>query len=106
MDRMIRKYGQQAILRRAGGDRTCWVFADTFRPNQLSDLIMRTDTQGYVSPVGLDVEPDKEQDRLVLLNQSTLAEVGVMDLVSEPTRIAPHGEVVLWILHLRESRLG
>jgi len=69
-DRLIKKYGMEAALRRATDsptDRPCWVVVISYDPHdKATQLTNPTDRQVVMSPVGLENEPpDNEQDVLV-----------------------------------------
>jgi len=101
-DKLIKKYGRNAILRRAAGDRPCTVVEIQFDPReqrgQLSDLIHRTI---LVSAVDLVLAPEMSKDTLITLVPGGTVEDEVLKIVAPPTRLAPGGIVVYWELNVR-----
>jgi hypothetical protein len=94
-DAFITKYGLPAVLRRATGDRPCICFLANYSPRELrGSLIQATDQHAFISAVGLTVEPDNEQDKLIFN--------GVQyDLVAPPNRVKPADVVIYWDLQVR-----
>ena len=101
-DGMIRKYGVPAVLRRASGDRSCVVFISDYTPQErVGKLINQTDRKALVTPVGLDVDPDSEQDRLVTLDPLTGAEKETLRIIAPVGKLAPAEIVIYWELQVR-----
>lgn len=101
-DRMIRKYGAQAILRRDSGDRSCWAFISDYSPQErLGKLINQTDRKAMLSPIGLTADPDSEQDKLVMLDPITGAELETLRIISPVGKLAPAEIVIYWELQVR-----
>lgn len=70
-DSLIRRRGQAAILRRSTGDRECWALEAVLNANDRQALKNPTDRVFLVSPVGLDVAPDYNEDALVWLDKTS-----------------------------------
>lgn len=100
VERIIRRFGMRALLRRSSGDRECFLIRIDYTPNERSDLILSTDWLAMVSTEGLTVAPDNEQDKLVLLN-ATGAEIEVLKIVTEPGRLQPAHDILYWELQVR-----
>lgn len=99
---MIRKYGAPAILRRDSGDRPCVAFISDYMPHErVGKIINQTDRKALVSPVGLTVDPDSEQDRLVTLDPVTSAEIEILRIVSPVGKLVPGNIVIYWELQVR-----
>jgi hypothetical protein len=60
-----------------------------------------TDRRALVSAVGLTVEPDSEQDKLVTLNPVTGAENETLRIIAPIGKLAPTGIVIYWELQIR-----
>lgn len=102
-DGMIRKYGSPAILRREnGGDRSCIAFISDYSPHErVGKLINQTDRKALVSPLGLSIDPDSEQDTLVTLDPATGAELETLRIISPVGKLTPGNVVVYWELQVR-----
>lgn len=101
-DNMIRKYGAKAVLRRDDGDRPCWVFISNYSAQEkIGKLVNQTDRRALVSPIGLDIEPDSEQDRLVTFDPLSGAEKEVLRIVAPIGKLAPADIIVYWELQVR-----
>ena len=104
-DRMIKRYGQVAILRRDAGDRDCIFLEMAYTPSEKHKLQNLTDRKGLVSARDLTIPPDKELDTLVLLDQDTLAttrtEIETLKIIAPPGKLSPGGTVVYWELQVR-----
>lgn len=102
-DDMIRKYGAAAILRRDSGDRQCWSCFVEFSPHErMGKLINQTDRKALVSPVGLTAYPDSEQDKLVILDSVTGAELETLRIIAPIGKLAPKPDIVIyWELQTR-----
>jgi len=101
-DGMIRKYGALALLRRASGDRSCWAFISDYSPHErVGKMINQTDRKALVSPIGLDVAPDSEQDNLVTLNPVTGVELETLRIISPIGKLAPGEFVIYFELQVR-----
>jgi hypothetical protein len=100
---MIAKYGSPAILRREnGGDRSCIAFISEYTPHErVGKLINQTDRKALLSPVGLTLEPDSEQDTLVTLDPASGAELETLRIVSPIGKLAPANIIVYWELQVR-----
>ena len=75
-DRLIQKFGMQAVLRRATDsptDRECWIVVESYDPaDPASSLANPTDRKVYISAGLGDVPgepPDSEQDQLITFIQ-------------------------------------
>lgn len=100
-DGMIRKYGAPAILRRDDGDRPCWVFISEYSPSEKRQLINPTDRKALLSPVGLTLDPDSEEDRLVALDATTGMEKETLKIIAPVGKLAPGGIVIYFELQIR-----
>ena len=101
-DGMIRKYGSPAILRRQSGDRPCWAFIISYTPiERMGKLINQTDRKALVSPVGLAIDPDSEQDNLVTLDTVSGAELQTLRIIAPVGKFAPADTVIYWELQVR-----
>ena len=99
---MIRKYGAPAILRRDSGDRACVAFISDYSPQErMGKLVNQTDRKALVSPVGLTVDPDSEQDRLVTLDPTTGVELETLRIVSPVGKLTPGNITVYFELQIR-----
>ena len=94
-DRLIKRFGQAATLRRATGDRACICVLMQYSPRErVGSMIQATDQHAYISPVGLTIDPDNEEDKLVVN--------GVQyDIVAPAGRFKPAGVVLYWDLQVR-----
>jgi hypothetical protein len=101
-DQMIRKYGTPAILRRDGGDRSCWAFISDYSPHErMGKLVNQTDRKALISPIGLTADPDSEQDRLVTLDPATGTELETLRIIAPIGKLAPAQIVLYWELQVR-----
>lgn len=101
--RMIKKYGGLAKLRRASGDRDCYVYVTDYSPRERDgSLIQATDRVGLLVAEGLTVAPDNEQDILVTLDPDSLAELDNLKIVAPPGKLEVKGIIAYWELQLRE----
>ena len=101
-DNMIRRYGAQAILRRDSGDRSCWAFISAYTPlERMGKIINQTDRKALLTPIGLTVDPDSEQDRLVTLDPSSGAELETLRIIAPVGKLAPAEIVIYWELQVR-----
>jgi hypothetical protein len=107
-DNLIRYFGMDAVLRRAGSspeDRPCQVAIIEYDPREKpSDLANPTDRKVIMSVVNLGVPPDNELDQLVTFVQP-LAKPPVvhevLPLTCKPKPTAPAGVVVIWEFTVR-----
>jgi len=101
-DNMIRKYGLAAILRRDSGDRSCWACIIDYSPHEkVGKMINQTDRKALVSAIGLTVNPDSEQDKLVTLDPTTGAEKETLRIIAPIGKLAQAETVVYWELQVR-----
>ncbi len=109
-DRMIRRYGQTALLRRGETgyeiDRECTALEVQYNASEKRRLQNLTDRKMLISARDLTVAPDKELDRLVILDQSTLnnvppTELEVLKIFAPPGKLSPGGIVVYWEVQVR-----
>lgn len=108
-DRLIQKFGMNAVLRRTTDtptDRPCRVCIVDYMPrDQASQLTNPTDRRVYMSAVGLEGEPpDNEQDQLVTFvqpptNPPVVNEVLPFTCPVKP--LAPAGVVVCYEFTVR-----
>ncbi len=103
-DRLIKKFGMRAVLRRGATDRECFVVLVEYEPSdKATQLANPTDRKVIMSAVGLDGEPpDNEQDKLVTFVQPA----GVIELEELPFTCpvkptAPAGVVVVYEFTVR-----
>ena len=93
-DRMIRKYGAVAALRRANVDRMCYAVESDFTPaERAGKLINPVDRLFLVSSMGLLIPPNNEVDTLIFKGE-------VLRIKAPPGRLAPAGIVVYWELQV------
>jgi len=110
-DRMIRKGGMQAVLRRPGmADRPCSVLQMEFSPmERMGKLVNPTDRKFIVSTIvpgagGTLIAPDAEQDALVTFVQppgSPPVQHEVLRIVAPVGKSALADVVVFWRLTVR-----
>jgi len=109
-DRMIKRYGQTALLRRGETgyeiDRECTALEIAYTPSEKRRLQNLTDRKVLLSARNLDIPPDKELDTLVMLDQTTLdntepTELEVLKIIAPPGKLSPGGVVVYWELQVR-----
>lgn len=101
-DEMIRKYGAPAILRRDSGDRGCVAFIADYTPfERQGKLINQTDRKALVTPIGLTIDPDSEQDKLVTLDPITGVERETLRIIAPVGKLAPTDIVIYWELQVR-----
>jgi len=101
-DKMINKYGQVAILRRATGDRSCVVVNVDYKPQENTGAKADVIPQIFlISALNLDPGPDMGRDSLVLLDPTSEAELPPLKITAPPTKLAPGGTVVYWEIHTR-----
>ncbi len=107
-DRMIRKWGGPALLRRRVSgtvvDRECTAAIIQFTPDQMrAKMIQATERRALVSALAPDgsvlVAPDSEKDQLVTLHKTTGAEIAALRFTRPPVELAPDSTtVVFWDL--------
>lgn len=98
--RMITKYGTNAVLRRADGDRGCIACMINFMPHSSQGSLRNMpDRMFLVSATGLDVPPDAEKDHLVWMPDTPDEEK--LRLISPIGKFAPAGVVVYYELQAR-----
>jgi hypothetical protein len=107
-DRMIRKWGSTAVLRRQdAADRQCTAFITNFDPmERMGKLTNPLDRKALVSALApdgtlLNPAPDEQKDRLIALDPSTGAETDNLHIFEPPDRVDPAGVVVLYQLAVR-----
>jgi hypothetical protein len=103
---MIEKWGMQAVLRRASGDRACTVVITRHSPiERLGQTRNPLDRKVLVSVEGLTDPPDQERDRLVTFLQpmdpNNPIEDEVLKIVEPPGKISMAGQVVYYSLSVR-----
>lgn len=102
-DRQIKRFGQNALLRRASGDRKCVVaFTSIFARDTDGKLINPLSIIVIMSAAG-GVEPDYQEDSLITLNQKTSAELFMHRLTAPCTKLAPGGTAVYWELKVQQN---
>jgi hypothetical protein len=109
-DRMIRKWGVPGVLRRASGDRPCWVVIQDYSPiERVGKMIDPVDRLALVSAIErgstnkLLLAPDREQDRLVTFvpGSDPLVEDETLRMSAPPGKLAPGNVIVYWELRVR-----
>ena len=107
-DNLIRYFGMDAVLRRAGSspeDRPCRVAIIEYDPREKpANLANPTDRKVIMSVANLGVPPDNELDQLVTFvqpptNPPVVHEV--LPLTCKPKPTAPAGVVVIWEFTVR-----
>ncbi len=105
-DRLIRRFGQNAVLRRETSsptDRVCYLILDPTPHEASASMTNPTDRRIYMSVVGLeDMPPDNEQDQLVLFVQpGGTAEKEVLPFTAPVKVTGPGGIDVLYEFTVR-----
>lgn len=107
-DRMLRKWGSTAILRRQStADRQCTVFITSFSPmERMGKLTNPLDRKALVSALApdgtlLSPGPDEQVDRLIVLDPKTGAEIENLHIFEPPDKVDPAGVVALYQLSVR-----
>lgn len=101
-DTLIRKHGARCVLRRASGDRDCYVVITDYSPRERTDMIEATDRVALVSPVDLDIPPDREQgDKLVTFLADNVTEDQVFLIVAPSGKLQQARTVIYWELQVR-----
>jgi hypothetical protein len=107
-DNLIRYFGMDAVLRRAGSspeDRPCRVAIIEYDPREKpADLANPTDRKVIMSAANLGVPPDNELDQLVTFVQPPASPPvvhEVLPLTCKPRPTAPAGVVVIWEFTVR-----
>jgi hypothetical protein len=102
-DRMIKKYGQAAVLRRGNAtDRPCTIAITNFSArDRAGQLVNLTDRIAYVSAKDLTTPPDFEQDRLITFVPGTTTISETLKIVAPAAPIAPGGIALMWELQVR-----
>jgi hypothetical protein len=98
---MIARYGTtSAVLRRGSSDRACTAVEIAFTPRERRALVNPTDRRILISAEDLTTPPDKELDRLVMIDPANGQSKELR--ITEPVgRLAPAGTVVFWDLLVR-----
>lgn len=94
-DKQIHKWGAQALLRRASGDRECWaleVQLDAFEKSTLKNFNHRV---FLISAVGLDLGPNFREDSLITFTPEGV-ENPPLRQTAPVAPLAPGGYVVYW----------
>lgn len=101
-DRLVKKFGMKAALRRGGVDRVCYVvMPDYLSRENPSQMTNPTDRQVFIA-AGLGdastTPPDNEQDQLVTFVQplGTVVDEVLPFTAASVKPIRPAGIVVLW----------
>lgn len=102
-DRIISKWGFNAILRRQSGDRACVAALVDFSPaERRGELVQATDRRFIIKATGLTAPPSSEAgDRFVKIDPDTLAEEQPLRIVQPPGKLEHQGRVVYWTIHCR-----
>lgn len=110
-DRMIRKFGMAAVLRRTVNsvvvDRACTAAVVDYNPMEArGKLLNPIDRVALISARGLSPAPDNEKDTLVtFVPQTDPTQAPVVDqilkLVEPPSRIGPADIPVYWEVKVR-----
>lgn len=107
-DKLITKFGMDAVLRRATGsptDRPCRVVIFD-EPHEKQKLGNPTDRHVYLSPLTEDgevlLDPDDELDHLITFVQPAgTVENEDLPITCKPKKIAPAGVAALWEFTVR-----
>lgn len=108
-DRTLKRYGfatNRAFLRRVVNDvavdRAVTVLEADFGPRERDgEVVRRNDLRFLISVIDLDIDPDKVEDLLVLIDENG-AETEYV-IATEPKRTAPGGINVFWQVHVRSK---
>lgn len=108
-DQMIQKWGVPGVLRRASGDRPCWVLIQDYSPiERMGKMIDPIDRLALVSAIergtgNVLLAPDREQDRIVTFvpGSDPLVEDETLRMSAPPGKLAPGNVVVYWELRVR-----
>lgn len=106
-DRLIRKFGMKASLRRDGVDRDCWVvFPEYLAREKPSEMANPTDRQVYIAAGLGDVmttPPDNETDQLVTYVQPLGTQVDeILPFTGGPVKpVRPAGVTVVYEARVR-----
>ena len=100
---MISRWGMDAVLRRASGDRPCKVVITSYSPmERLGQMRNPVDRKVLMSIEGLSIPPDQENDRLVTFVKDTTTVDEVLKIIEPPGKIAMAGETVFYRLSVRK----
>lgn len=104
VDKMIRRWGAKAKLRRIGvGDRDCMAFISDILARDSSGQILNPKSYiGWVSAKGLTIPPDWEKDSFVMLDPITDAEISDKPMTADASPLAPAGVVVYWEIKVQD----
>lgn len=102
-DRQIKRFGQNALLRRSTGDRACVV--------AFTDILARDTNGQLLNPVSIiaimlagdGVVPDYQEDSLVVIDQTTEAELFVHRLTAPSTRLGTSNVSLYWEIRIQQN---
>jgi hypothetical protein len=103
-DRLIKKYGREARLRRSTGDRKVMcVLINYDAQERRNEMIQHADQKAIMSAVGLKLPPDPEEDALIIgASAKFIAPFEKWRIVAPPTKLDPAGTVVYWEVQVRK----
>jgi hypothetical protein len=105
-NRLITKYGRNAVLRRASGDRKIkCVMIDYSTREKISSggLITFADQKALISALAMTEPPDMELDVIVLgKNVRFIAPFETWRLMAPPSKLDPAGTVIYWEAQVRK----
>jgi len=108
-DKLIKRFGMKAALRRAGDtptDRECWVCIYDYMPSDKATALANPTDRKVIMSVGLGAvlnePPDNEKDQLVTFIQPAgTVQNEVLPFTCPPKPFAPAGVNVLWEFTVR-----
>lgn len=108
-DKLIQKFGMQAVLRRASAsptDRTCWVVIVDYNPTDKSTSLANPTDRKVIMSAGLGdvpaMPPDNELDQLVTFVQPAgVVQNEVLPFTCPAKPIEPAGIVVVYEFTVR-----
>jgi hypothetical protein len=103
-DRLIKKFGMRAVLRRGTTDRECFVVIVDYEPSDKQAMLANpTDRKVVMSAVGLESQPpDNEQDMLVTFVQPAgVVEHELLPFTCPVKPTAPAGVVAVYEFTVR-----
>jgi hypothetical protein len=103
-NRLITKYGRNAVLRRATGDRRikCVLINYSTQEQRSNPLIQAADQKALISALAMTVPPDMEEDTLVIgRDVRFIAPFEVWKIMAPPVKLDPAGTIVYWEAQLR-----
>lgn len=102
-DRQIHKWGAKAVLRRASGDRECWVMEAQLNANEkkaLKNFTNRVFLVSAVNDVLLATPPGKDDSLVLFVQPEGTTELPPLRQAAPVAPLAPGGTVVYWELQV------